>query len=156
MSGQEIILDVFLRQGKADALELRNAAINMDGTAIIAQEEKIPAFDPGKDYSSWPAGSPVYDMVDGYKQVFKLLIPHNAAHYPDVRPNNNRTLWSITHTKDAAKAKPYIAPSGVSGLYMKGEVCTDPNSEDPTAVYKSNVDNNAYSPSEYPANWTVV
>lgn len=156
MKNQDLILNVIYAQGKADALSLRNRAANMDGTGIIAEEEKIPMFDPEKDYTEWTIGAPVYDIIDNEKQVFTLLIPHNASHYPNVRPNNNRTLWSITHTKDANKAKPYIAPSGVSGMYMIDEVCTDPNAENNNAVYRSVVDNNVYAPSEYAPNWVLV
>lgn len=156
LNKKDLILNLILEQGKADALNLRSRAANMDGTAIIAEEEKIPMFDPNKDYSLWAVGSPVYDIVEGEHQIFTLLIPHNAAYYPDVRPNNNRTLWSIAHTKDPAKARAFIAPSGISGIYMKDEVCTDPLSSDPCRVYRSLVDENAYSPSEYPSNWEAV
>lgn len=156
MKSQKLILNVIYEQGRADALNLRNRAANMDGTAIIAEEEKIPMFDPMKDYTEWAIGAPVYDLIDGEKQIFTLLIPHNALSYPDVRPNNNPTLWSITHTKDTSRAKPYLAPNGVSGMYMMDEVCTDPNAEDKTVVYRSIVDNNAYAPSEYVDNWVIV
>lgn len=156
MNNQDLVLKVLFEQGKNDALDLRGRAADMDGTAIIAEEDKIPKFDPTKDYTEWAAGAPVYDLIDGEKQVFTLLIPHNAASYPDVRPNNNATLWSIKHTKDSSKAKPFMAPNGVSGLYMIDEVCTDPNASDKNAVYCSLVDNNAYAPSEYAANWIIV
>lgn len=156
MNSQDMILEVMRAQGRADALDLRGRAGSMDGTAIIAEEVKAPAFDPAKDYTGWPIGAPVTDEIDGELQVFTLLQPHNAAHYPGVRPNNNRALWSITHTKDPAKAKAWLAPSGTSGLYMSGEVCTDPQAEDPAAVWRSTADNNAYSPSAYPANWELV
>ena len=162
MTNQQLILKMIYEQGRNDALNLRGRSADMDGTAIIAEEDKIPMFNPEKDYTSWAAGSPVYDMLEGEKQVFTLLIPHNASHYPGVRPNNNATLWSIKHTKDPAKAKAYLAPNGTSGMYMKGEVCTDPNAEvseefrGETVIYRSKVDNNVYAPSEYMANWEIV
>ena len=61
-------------------------------------------------------------------------------------------IAEVYHTKDPAKAKPYVAPYGTSGLYDKDEVClwTD------GIVYKSLVDNNAYSPADYAANWEKV
>ena len=138
-------------QGKTDALSLRSRSAGMDGTAIIAEEEKIPAFNPEKDYSSWPAGAPVAD--EG--QVWTLIQPYNAANY-DGRPSTLRALWGLAHTKDPAKAKPYVAPFGTSGLYAKDECCTDPDAEDPAAVYRSKCDGNAYSPSAYPATWPLV
>ena len=152
MKSQDMILGVMRAQGTADALSLRGRAADMDGTAIIAEEDKVPAFDPAKDYSQWPAGAPVRDG----EQVYKLITPHNAAHYPDSRPSSTPALWSITHTKDPAKAKPWMSPSGTSGLYAKGECCTDPEAADPAAVYRSKVDKQRIFPQRLPQNWELV
>ena len=115
-----MILDVMKAQGKADALDLRGRAADMDGTAIIAEEAKAPAFDPKKDYSDWPAGAPVAD--EG--QVWTLIQPHNAASY-EGRPSTLRALWGLCHTKDPARAKPWVDACGTSGLYKKGECYID-------------------------------
>jgi len=131
-------------RGKADALDLRTRSVTMDGTGIIAEERKAPEFDPEKDYTNWPVGAPVREG----EQVFKLLQPHSAANYPGSTPSNTPALWSICHTTDPAKAKLYVAPLGTSGLYMTDECCTENG-----RVYRSKVDNGAYSPSEYPDNW---
>ena len=53
------LLNVFRQQGMIDALDLRERAPEMDGTGLINEEEKIPGFDPNKDYSGWKAGQPV-------------------------------------------------------------------------------------------------
>ena len=151
MNSQDMILDVMRTQGKADALDLRGRASGMDGTAIIAEEVKAPAFDPTKDYSKWPVGAPVQD--EG--QVWTLIQPYNAADH-EGRPSILRALWGLCHTKDPARAKPFVASYGTSGLYAKGECCTDPEADDPAAVYRSKVDDNAYSPSAYPQNWELV
>lgn len=151
MNSQDLILTMMRTQGKADALDLRSRSGSMDGTALIAEEEKVPAFNPAKDYSGWPVGAPVTD--EG--QVWTLLQPYNAAHYSG-RPSTLRALWGLAHTKDPAKAKPFVPSQGTSGLYAVGECCTDPNAEDPTAVYRCKVDNNEYPPSAYPDNWEQV
>ena len=147
MKSQEMILDVMRQQGRVDALDLRSRAAEMDGTAIIAEEAKAPEFDPEKDYSGWPVGAPVRDG----EQVYKLLQPHNAAHYPGVRPANSPTLWSVTHTKDPARAKPWKKPDGTSGMYMRDECCTESGT-----VWRSVVDDNAFAPSAYPQNWEAL
>ena len=46
-------------KGADDALNLRGRASTMDGTAIIAEESKVPDFDAQKDYSACPVGTPV-------------------------------------------------------------------------------------------------
>ncbi len=151
MNSQDLILNIMRAQGKADALNLRERAHDLDGTAIIAEESKVPAFDPQKDYSNWPVGSPVTDGG----QVWTLIQPYNAANYPQ-RPADLRALWGLAHTKDPTRAKPYVQSYGTSGMYMIGECCTDPDAADPAAVWRSKVDNNVYSPSTYPTNWEQV
>lgn len=150
MTKDELLI-LMREKGRSDALDLRARAKEMDGTAIIAEEEKIPQFDGAKDYSACPIGSPVWEEVDGERQIFTLLQPHNASYYPGSTPSNTRSLWSLAHTKDAARAKPWVAPLGTSGLYMLDEVCTQGGK-----VWRSIVENNAYSPEQYAPNWTEV
>ena len=149
MKSQEMILDVMRQQGRADALDLRSRAAEMDGTAIIAEEAKAPEFDPEKDYSGWPVGAPVRDG----EQVYKLLQPHNAAHYPGVRPANSPTLWSVTHTKDPARAKPWKKPDGTSGMYMTGECYL---AEDGVTVYRALRDSLVYDAAALPEAWEAL
>ena len=135
------ILTLMKEKGKSDALDLRSRAKDLDGTAIIAEESKVPRFDPDKDYSGWAVGSPVFEDVDGERQVFTLITPHNAANYPGSTPSNTRAPWSLKHTKDAAHAKPWVAPLGTSGMYMTDEVCKYSDK-----LWKSKRDNNPYEP----------
>ena len=139
-------LDIMYQEGRRQALDLQGRAPAMTGTEIIAEEGNVPAWDPAKDYTGWAAGYPVAD--EG--QVWLLLQPHNAAHYPG-RPSGLRALWGLAHTTDPAKAKPWVAPYGTSGLYMTGECCTENG-----GTYRSIIDNNAYAPSAYPAGWEAV
>ena len=138
---KEEILAHMKAKGKADALDLRSRAKDLDGTAIIAEESKIPQFDPTKDYSSFPVGSPVWEEVDGERQIFTLIQPHNASYYPGSTPSNTRALWGLKHTKDLSKAKPWVAPLGTSGLYMTDEVCKYSDK-----LWHSKKDNNPYEP----------
>ena len=98
MTSREIV------QGAMRAL---GRAADMDGTAIIAEEAKLPSFAPAKDYSNWPWGAPVADGG----QVWTLLQPHNTANY-EGRPATLRALWELRHTKDPAHAKPFVEPYG--------------------------------------------
>lgn len=123
-------------EGRRQALALREEGPGLTGTQIIARERDVPDFDPGKDYTSWPRGSAVAD--DG--QVWRLEIPHNASHYPGTRPSSNRACWGLAHTTDPGKAKPWVAPYGISGLYMEGECCT----------WEGHVWRNLYDRNEFP------
>ena len=147
MTNKELILGVMREQGRNDALSLRSRAADMDGTALIAEETKAPAFDPNKDYTEWPAGAPVTD--EG--QVWTLLQPHNAANYQG-RPGTLRALWGLAHTTDPAKAKPWVAPYGTSGLYMAGECYRDNDG----TVHRCLTDNTVYDAAALPGAWEVV
>lgn len=148
MNSKELVLSIFRDKGAADALDLRRRAPQLDGTALIAEEEKIPRFDGSKDYTSWPSGAPVWEEVEGERQIYTLITPHNASYYPGSSPSTLPALWSIRHTKDPAKTKVWLAPSGTSGLYEVDECCTQ-NSH----VWKNRQAGNAFSPEAMPSYW---
>lgn len=141
------MVDVFRALGRSDALALRTEAARLDGTQIIAREVSVPDFDPKKDYSAWPAGSPVQDGG----QVWTLIQPYNAANYTG-RPANLRALWGLCHTTDPDRAKAWVEPLGTSGMYMQGECYI---AEDGT-VYRALHDNLVYTAEAYPAGWEKV
>lgn len=141
------IKTILYQEGRRQALDLQSRASGMTGTELIAEEEKVPAFAPDKDYSSWPAGAPVTDA----DQVWVLLQPHNAAHYAG-RPADLRALWGLAHTKDPAKARTWVDPYGTSGMYMAGECY---RSED-GAVFRCLMDNTVYDAPALPEAWEEV
>lgn len=133
--------EIMYKEGRRQALDLQERAPGMTGTEIIAEEGKAPAWDPAKDYSKWAPGWPAAD--EG--QVWLLLQPHNAVHYPG-RPSTLRALWGLAHTTDPAKAKPWVAPYGTSGLYKIGECCTYPAADGSTHTFRNLYDNNEFPP----------
>lgn len=147
MTSKELILGIMREQGRNDALSLRSRAVDMDGTALIAEDTKVPAFDPNKDYSAWPVGAPVAD--EG--QVWTLLQPYNAANYQG-RPSTLRALWGLAHTTDHAKARAWVDPYGTSGMYMAGECY---RASDGT-VYRCLQDNMVYDAAALPGSWEAV
>ena len=144
---KEQSLQMFREMGKADAIDLRGRAKDMDGTGIIAEEEKIPAFDPQHDYSAWPVGSPVADE----EQVWVLIQPYNAAWYAG-RPSGLRALWGLCHTNDPKKAKPWVEPYGTSGMYMMDECYRDEDGK----VWKCLTNNVVYDAKTMPSWWEEV
>lgn len=140
-------VSIFREAGRAAALKLREVANNMTGTEIIAQERDIPLFDSKKDYTGWPVGSPVAD--EG--QIWLLLQPYNAANHAG-RPSNLRALWGLAHTTNPAHARPWVAPYGTSGMYMKGECYIDGNGK----VKRALQDNLVWDAEAYPQGWEDV
>ena len=133
---------IMYEEGRRNALDLAARAPAMDGTAIIAEEEKIPAWSEDAVYTADHVGFPVQD--DG--QVYTILMPHTPAHNPGSRPANLRAIYSLLHTKDPAKAKPWMASYGTSGLYMIDECCTYPAADGSIHVFRNKYDNNEYPP----------
>lgn len=138
--------DIMRDRGKEDALDLRARANDMDGTEIIAEETKVPAW-TNKDYSNFPVGSPVID--EG--QVWKLIQPYDATVHTG-RPSESRDRWSLCHTKNPSKAKPWVDALGTSGMYMKDECYKDANG----MVYRCRQDNVVYDATALPDAWETV
>ena len=135
-------------QGRADAQDLANRAVGMNGTEIIEEEQKVPMFVSGADYSQCPIGAPIGEIVDGELQVFTMITPVNTAHYPGITPNTARNLYSLCHTTNPKQAKPFVDPLGTSGLYAEGECCTENG-----RVWRNLYPDNAYQPSALPDRW---
>ena len=148
MNSKELVLQVHRDLGRAEALALAKRAKDMDGTAIIAEEQKVPMFVPGADYSGCSYGAPIGEMVNGELQIFTMIAPVDTAHYPGITPNTERSLYSLCHTKDPKKAKPWVPSQGISGLYKLDECCTDAGH-----VWRNTYPDNDFSPSALPERW---
>ena len=147
LDSKTLILDVLRDLGKREAIELRAGAADLDGTAIIAMERAVPAWDKQQDYTGWPVGSPVADE----DQVWTRITPHRAADY-EGRPSTLRALWNLCHTKDPAKAKPWVNPEGQSGMYMIGECYRAENG----TVYRCKQDNCVWDANGLSSAWEEV
>lgn len=144
MTNKELVLEVLNKLGITEAKNLQEKFSEMTDTEIIDNERAIPDWSHDKDYSSSPVRMPVSD--EG--QVWGLITPHNASSY-DGRPSTLRALWSLKHTKNPLKAKPWVNPEGQSGMYMKDECYLD----DDGHVYRSIQDNNVWNHTDYASYW---
>lgn len=129
-------------KGRADALDLASRAPQMDGTAIIAEEDKVPAWNENAVYTSTQVGYPVQDNG----QVYTILMPHTPSHNPGSRPADLLAIYSLLHTTDPAKAKPWMPSYGTSGLYKLNEVCTYPNAQGVEHVWRNLWNDNEFPP----------
>ena len=139
MNSKDRVLQRERDRGRADALSLASVADELSGTDLIHNEDKIPLWSENAVYTSKHIGYPV--QYGG--QVFTILQPHTPSHNPGVFPIDLPAIYSIQHTKEPDRAKPYTAPHGTSGLYMIDECCTKDGK-----TWISLIDNNAYPPGE--------
>ncbi|WP_329384492.1 hypothetical protein [Anaerofustis butyriciformans] len=148
MESKEYVLNKMREVGLNAAASFQEQAPEMDGTQIIDKEESIPDFNPElHQYLNWNKGECVRDN----DQVWQLLQPYDSNTYKE-HPENLRAQWSLCHTKNPLKAKPYVEPMGQSGMYMIDECCIASDGK----VYKSKVDNNVWEPTGYPTGWEEV
>lgn len=133
---------IMFEAGRRDALNLAGRAKDLDGTAIIAEEDHIPAWREDAVYGAEHVGFPVRDKG----QVYTIEMPHTPAHNPGSRPENLRAIYSLLHTKEPAKAKPWMPSYGVSGLYKVDECCTYYTADGSIHVFRNLYDNNEYPP----------
>ena len=142
MTSKERVLNRERNRGRLAALDLAKRAPQMDGTAIIAEEDHVPAWSETAVYTAEHVGFPVQDKG----QVYTLLMPHTPAHNSGSRPENLRAIYSLLHTTDPRKAKMWMPSYGVSGLYKIDECCTWVVADGSIHVFRNRQDNNQYPP----------
>lgn len=131
---------------KENAQHLKEQGESMSGTEIIDQELFVPDWKPA-NYQT--VGAPV--RYEG--QVYKVLQAHDSTSNPDWTPDTQPALWSICHTTDPAKAKPWLEPQGTSGMYYKDECYR----ADDGTVYRQIYDGgNVYDAAAMPDRWEAV
>ena len=131
---------------KQNAQHLKEQGESMSGTEIIDQELFVPEWKPA-NYQT--VGAPV--KFAG--QVYKVLQAHDSSQTPDWTPAATPALWSICHTTDPAKAKPWAEPQGTSGMCYKDECYL----ADDGTVYRQIYDgDNVYDAEAMPERWQAV
>ena len=149
MTNKDFVINTMRDAGRADALTLRADAVEgrVTDTEIIDREEAVPAWRNDRDYSGAAIGTPV--AHEG--QVYGLLQPHNASHYPDTNPAMLAALWRVKHTTNPDKAKPWVKPTSTSDMYIAGECMVWTDGKTYRAVRDTN-----FSPAEYAGDWETV
>lgn len=131
---------------KENALRLKEQGEGMSGTEIINQEIFVPEWKPA-NYQT--VGAPV--RYGG--QVYKVLQAHDSTSNPDWTPAATPALWSVCHTTDPAKAKPWLEPQGTSGMYQLDECYR----ADDGTIYRQIYDgDNVYNAEAMPDRWQTV
>ena len=144
----ELYLTAMREKGLADAADLQTRAAAMDGTAIYAEEEKLPDFAAAvkaKNMLERPVGFLCRSTAG---RVVKLLQVYDSTVYTQ-EPEDLPAQWGFYWSKDPAKALPFVAMS--TSPYMTGDCCTEGGK-----TWRSTIDNNVWAPSAYPQGWEEV
>lgn len=134
--------------GLAAAVDLQARAPDMDGTALYAEEKKIPGFLAAcakMNMLHRPVG---FVCRSSAGRVVSLLQNYNSTIYTQ-EPEELPAQWGFKWSKDPKKSRPFVAIS--TSPYMIGDCCTDVGK-----TWRSTIDNNVWRPSDYPKGWEEV
>ena len=141
----ELFVQAMYAYGRSKALELRAAAPELTDTEVIDQELFIPTWKEGVH----TIGDPL--QYEG--QVYRVLQTHDSTGNSTWNPVDLPSLFSICHTKNPFKAKPWITPQGISGMYELGDCYIDDEGIVWRQIYN---DNNVYDAATLPERWEEV
>lgn len=149
MVNTDLYLSAMREKGRADAADLQSRAGTMDGTALYAEEDKIPDFSAAKEAKNMlerPAGQENgFVCRSSAGRVVRLIQAYDSEIYtqePEELPAQWRFVWST----DPAKALPFIELA--TSPYMTGDCCTEGGK-----TWRSTIDTNTWAPSAYPQGW---
>lgn len=141
----ELYTSAMYAKGLADAADLQSRAPEMDGTALYAEEDKIPDFQAAraaKNMLERPVGF-VCRSTAG--RVVKLLQVYDSTIYTQ-EPEELAAQWGFVWSKDPNKALPFIQLA--TSTYATGECCTAAGH-----VWRSKQDGVNWSPETNPEFW---
>lgn len=144
----ELYLTAMREKGLADAAGLQGRAAAMDGTALYAEEEKIPDFAAAvkaKNMLERPVG---FLCRSSAGRVVKLLQVYDSTVYTQ-EPEDLPAQWGFYWSTDPAKALPFIELA--TSPYMTGDCCTEGGK-----TWRYTIDTNTWAPSAYPQGWEEV
>lgn len=150
MSDNQLYLDAMKEKGLADAADLQTRSASMDGTALYAEEEKIPAFSEAvkvKNMLQRKAG-----QTDGFVcrstagRVVRLIQVYDSEIYTQ-EPEELDAQWRFVWSTDPKKALPFIEMA--TSPYNTGDCCTYEGH-----VWQSGQDTNTWAPGTLNIKWT--
>lgn len=144
----ELYLQAMKDKGRADAADLQNRSAGMDGTALYEEEEKIPSFLTAKSKMNMLTRPIGFVCKSSAGRLVRLLQNYDSDIYTQ-EPEELPAQWGFVWSTDPKKALPFI--SLATSPYGIGDCCTENG-----IVYRSIMDGNVWSPSEYPQGWESV
>jgi hypothetical protein len=135
-------------EGQRNALDFQERSTSLTGTEMYAQGEKIPEFKAAVKKQNMLERKAGFVCKSTAGRVVVLLQPYDSTIYTE-EPEKYPSMWGFKWSDDPKKALPFIAIS--TSPYMKRNCCTEKG-----IVYRSKMDNNVWSPSDYPQAWEVA
>lgn len=135
--------------GKADALELQNAASKLSGTELNDERDIIPDFSAAKAVMNMLERPIGFVCKSTAGRVVQLLQPYDSGIFTG-EPEELAAQWGFKWSIDPEHALPFVALS--TSPYMKGDCCLDEAGK----ARRSAIDGNVWSPEEKAEYWEDV
>lgn len=148
MTSKERVLQRERQRGYEAAKVVQDNADMMTGTELYAVDDRIPSFKAAvarMNMLDRPVG---FVCKSSAGRVVRLLQVYDSDIYTQ-EPEELPAQWGFKWSTDPAKSLPFVPMS--TSPYMIGDCCTDDGK-----TYRSTVDNNVWSPVDYPAGWEIV
>lgn len=142
----ELYTSAMYAKGLADAADLQERSATMDGTALYAEEDKIPDFQSARQAKNMLQREAGFICRSTVGRIMKLIQPYDSDIYTQ-EPEELAAQWAPYWSKDPLKALPFIVLS--TAPYMTGDCCTDVG-----RVWQAKQDNVVWAPSTNPEFWT--
>lgn len=120
----------------------------MNGTELYAVDDRIPNFSKATQVMNMLERSVGFVCKSSAGRVVRLLQIYDSDIYTN-EPEELPAQWGFVWSTDPEKALPFVAIS--TSPYNAGECCTCDG-----GTYRSLIDNNVWSPTDYPQGWEVV
>lgn len=122
---------------------IEKASASLDDTDALETPALFPAWASGKAYA-------LNDRVRYGEKLYKCVQAHTSQ--SDWTPPAVPALW--TEVAKPGEIPVWKQPTGAQDAYMTGDKVWYPAVD--TTVYESTIDNNVWSPTDYPQGWKVV
>ena len=148
MTSKERVLKREYDRGRIAAQEVQEKSPNMTGTELYAVDDRIPRFAEAAKKQNMLKRTIGFVCKSTAGRVVRLIQNYDSDIYTQ-EPEELPAQWGFAWSTDPAKALPFVAMS--TSPYNKDDCCTEGSK-----VYRSTLDNNAWSPSAYPQGWEEV
>lgn len=146
MTSKERVLARERQRGYEAAKIVQASADSMSGTELYAVDDRIPKFKAAVEKQNMADRDIGFVCKSTAGRVVRLLQPYDSDIYTD-EPEELPAQWGFKWSTDPAKALPFVALS--TSPYMTGDCCLNLEGK----AKRSTIDNNVWSPEDYPAGW---
>ena len=142
------MMETIKHMAKLAAQAVQDKSSEMTGTELNAEDKFLPDFQTAKSRMNMLERKAGFVCKSSAGRVVKLLQPYDSDIYTG-EPEELPAQWGFVWSDDPAKAKDFISLS--TSPFMKGNCCLWEG-----VAYRSTIDNNVWSPADYPDGWEVA